>query len=276
MIELRALNGWRLWLKSVGPNKEILRAALAVLQKHAAAEPGLANSIKAQYLFYLANPGFRKDRVQPKYQFAAHLNHLARFVPWERERQVRIVKAAVAGQLRSIRQPLWEIKARMEVYRLSRDSYVRTAAELDLPPATGSGSRLDPGQWGELIHQLSPYNEGISLSPFTSASSCGFNLNATLIVTALALYQAEHGKPPDQQEALVPGYLKSLVLNPISGKPFGYFVATAGEPDPSTSDEFSPKLVPGQAVIWSDETYLVFWNVNQKRNHYFPVPVWGK
>ena len=44
----------------------------------------------------------------------------------------------------------------------------------------------------------------------------------TQIFITLRCYQLEHGKLPDTLEALAPGYLQAIPVDPFNGKPFGY------------------------------------------------------
>jgi hypothetical protein len=83
------------------------------------------------------------------------------------------------------------------------------------------------------------------------------------LVTAVALYQADHGQPPAKVDALLqPAYLAALPLDAFTGQPFRYRIST-GE----TLEEFSENpltLLPGQAVVESEDQGQVW-----------PVPLWS-
>src|SRR5205807_680385 len=83
-------------------------------------------------------------------------------------------------------------------------------------------------------------------------------VRAARVKLALALYQAEAGKPAPTLAHLVPRYLEDLPLDPFSGQPFHYRVSTGQRivwrGGGSTAAGGQPEWtdVPaGQGILWS-------------------------
>ena len=88
LMEAVALTGVHLWLQKLGPDRELLRSALAVLQQHEADVPDPADAVKAEFLVY-RNTDHSPAAGTP---LVRELLTGARQAPWERERQRRIEK----------------------------------------------------------------------------------------------------------------------------------------------------------------------------------------
>jgi hypothetical protein len=266
-MEATALVGLRAWLHKVGPDRDLLRAALKMLRDHQAAIPDPVNSIKAEYVIDRAElPTFARNA-----DFLTELLANCYQVPWEKERQLRlghaILSAGVAVQLQEMQQGP---SANPLVRRASspdEDKYSRWAMALNLPPAQGPGSRFSVQEWGELIEQfqLSRPHAYLPASVYWGSTvPSQTTLRATLLVTATAFYQAEHGKPPDALDALVSDDLPTLPLDPWTGQAFGYRVSLG---EVIESEVPNIRLSPGQAVILTSRL---------GRGGYYPVPVWKK
>ena len=100
--------------------------------------------------------------------------------------------------------------------------------------------------------------------PLSFAVTSRREVHAAQLVTALALYQVDHGNPPAKLEDIVPAYLAELPVNPSAGGPFVYRIF-AGEKIHSRFGQ-SSTLALGQA-------YTV--NANNPPLAY-PVPFWPK
>jgi hypothetical protein len=100
--------------------------------------------------------------------------------------------------------------------------------------------------------------EGLLISNARSQRS----LRAYQLVIAAALYQVDHGRPPEKLAELVPGYVVALPVDPFTGEDFGYRIS-AGEKIETMSPPLT--LVPGQPVLWSDNRLPLFLS----------VPVWS-
>ena len=86
-------------------------------------------------------------------------------------------------------------------------------------------------------------------------------LHAARLVTVLAMYQADHGKPPASLGDLVPAYLTTLPDDPSTGRAFAYRISkgeTIAGPRPVV-------LAPGQAIIGTED-----------RQVWLPVPTWTR
>jgi hypothetical protein len=75
---------------------------------------------------------------------------------------------------------------------------------------------------------------------------------------ALRLYQAEKGQLPATLQAVVPGILPNVPVDPYTGQPFGYRIS-AGEELPESGPSPEPiKVAPGQAILTTRaQTFLV-------------------
>jgi hypothetical protein len=258
-MEGNALFGFRLWLQNSGPDKELLRAALMLLQRHEAAVPDPANTIKAEYLAHRNDdPPFNSYTPPVK-----ELLRMAYQVPGEKECQRRILRACVSGQLRVIQQPYWKTFGKRGSKKEKVDPHVRLAEWTGLPPKDGPGSHLSARQWGKLVEQFWMYS---AWSPFHVARFIGpeqQSLHAAELATALALHQADHGKPPEQLDALVPAYLAAVPDDPRTGEPFRYRISP-GETFPNIYGQ-QVTLAPGQAFVESADSSV-----------FYLMPVWTR
>jgi hypothetical protein len=253
-LEWSILGGFDHWLRKAGPDKKLLREALSLLQRHETATPDPTGSIKAQFLVIRnSQPTVREKKLIEEIHRAAYQ------VPWENERQNRIVSAATLGQLRQAQKPVWQIPDWREF-----DHFSGMARSRGLPPADGPGSGLSAKQWGEFLHQS--WAERYSLAYIIPGMRKRPFLRAAQLVTALALYQADKGEPPARLDDLVPDYLAALPIDPSNGKPFRYRISKGEEIKRSTDDNVKLRLMPGQALVWSEGP----------REYKFPVPVWEK
>jgi hypothetical protein len=246
-VETFALMTLYQWMEKLGPNREELKSALAMLQRHEAALPDLSNSIKADYLVL-------RDRISPHgvhVPFGYQIRYVANLVPWEKERQIRIARASAAGILRLSQLPDFG------VVDLGKSPKGREAETwFGLPPAQGPGSDLSVREWGQFLDQASSnYSSwGLAVPRLIAARSLRY-LRAMQVVTAVCLYQADHdGKPPSNVEELVPAYLSEIPRDPFSGGAFFYRIEGIGPrfSEPTTvfpeREQLSP--IEGQAVVF--------------------------
>jgi len=247
--ENAALAGLFHWLEKVGPDRDKIKDAQAMLQRHQAAVPDPANSIKADYLVL-------RNYQPPLWEgktLVDKLDNTAVLVPWEKARQSRIFRAMVVDALGKTAKPEYHWLAILQ----------------GLPPAAGPGSDLSAKQWSEFINQLSRANNRLRTvyEPRSIAQRSLQHVRAAEIITALTLYQTDHGGPPQKLEELVPAYLLEVPNDPQTGQAFRYGICRADNPEGGVF-AFRPSrrftLAPGQAFLgtWSPDLY--------------PVPVWGK
>ena len=258
-MEEHALAGYYHWLEKIGPDKKLLKSALAMLLRHEAESPDPLDQGKAQYLVLLnSQPDLHAGKVRALETFAYQ-------APWEKERQERIFRAICQANLRQAQQPLWKIVSTSDFKEKHIDQDTQTAMLLGLPPEDGPGSNVSAKKWGELMKQTwLRYGPGIFLHGIKRDLQ---SVRAAQTVTALALYQADNGKPPAKLADLLPAYLKALPIDPYTGKPFDYRISKGEEINgffPSGGD-VNRRLTPGQAVVWSAGSL-----------YKFPVPFWKK
>jgi hypothetical protein len=253
-----ALSGFHLWLQHLGPDRKLALAGLEMLQKHEAAIPDPANTIKVEYVIMRqSRPIFFQGP-----QLVDALERVAYQVPWEKERQDRIARAVFQGRLREIQKPYWQT-ALVRWRNKGADRLVREAVEAGLPPEEGPGSNVSARQWSDWIRQFSvcfPVHFWIGPSVRMRSQQ---SLHAAELVTAVVLYQADHGSPPATLDKLVPTYLPAMPLDPLVGQPFGYRIVE-GEGEVIENGHDPRMLAPGQAVISSSSLGDL------------PVPVWSK
>jgi hypothetical protein len=265
-MEGTALVGFRDWLQHVGPNKELLRTALALLQQHEAAIPDPVDNVKAQYVVERENGPVPRWGDSP----FESLLQTASLVPWEKERHLRVFHALFVGSLQAVQEPTWEYLPWLDSYPRSDFSSL-VAVQAGLPPRSGPGSQLSAHRWGELIRQQVGMNDQTAVFPQQIAWHQRW-LRAARLATAFALYQVDHGRPPAQLDELVPAYLTSMPLDPYSGQPFHYRISRGEElGDPTRGQTLT--LAPGQALIWSNTRSA---NQQTQPSFVFPVPIWTK
>jgi hypothetical protein len=203
------------WLQKAGSNKALLQSALAMLQNHAAARPDPANSIKAEYF---TQREFDPFAMRPDVVLDAIYRRLAVEVPWERERQQRVFRAATVGALRLVHPPYAPVLFGQST--VVNDVVANAAQRAGLPPTQGPGSDLSANEWGDFILQSWPVKQSnYFFIEFFTANSAAAQQTAEVAV-AVRIFQADHGRLPAQLEELVPKYLPALP-NP-TGMPTGY------------------------------------------------------
>jgi hypothetical protein len=262
-VESTALNAFQHWVWRAGPDEQRLRQGLSLLQRHEAALPDPAGAVKAEYLIDRRGSG-------PLRHGNTVLNRLVTIagqLPWEKERQARLQRAVAAGALRMVQGSAWRDLLMKQEPGGPRDGRIDMASRLGLPPADGPGASLSVRRWGEFVQQSWAYNDIVGQVFFLPQMAARRlqSLRAMETVAAVALYEARHGGPPATLPALVPGVLRELPINPMSGQPFLYRLSE-GE----TIEDFVVPLdlVPGQALVWRDD-----WRAGKE---YYPVPLWQR
>jgi hypothetical protein len=220
-VENSAVQALGPWLEAIGPNKDLIRAGLALLKRHEAAVPSLAENIKAQYLIERASA----PPIQREKGLVSEALLVACQVPWEKERLGRIRDAAFLGQFQASERSRWITPFPWRAAADKNDFRTRMAARLGLPPATGPGSSLSANQWGQFI--LEARLTGVA-SVFEMVERNGIQtdnlLRAAQLAIQVALYQADHGRPPEKLDDLVPAYVTALPVSAYRSAPFGYFI----------------------------------------------------
>ena len=240
VIERQALSRYCNWLEKAGPNKELLRAGLEILQRHEAAIPNIENNIKAEYLCMMnsiqQSSQKPNDSSSPP-ELTDSLLKAASQLPWESQRQDCIFHAVVAAEL--------GFSARNDAVE------VRDWEQLLVQPRL-----LDA-----YFVQMNGRRWWLSRSQNSQR-----RLHAAEIATALGIYYADHKKAPAHLGDLAPAYLTSLPIDPDTCRGFGYRFSKGEQID--LPDGASPlQLAPGQAVLIAGEG---------KSTLYLPAPSWVK
>jgi hypothetical protein len=224
-MEAIALDGLQRWLENLGPRKDLLRRALDELRRHEERTPSLSGNVKAES--YVSRNDleflFRHERRLPTQLLA-----LASQAPWERARLGRVHDASVARELRLVNRPYWE----------------------------GSDIAWGKTPWGRVRSRAldSLTVTFFSANPWSSVMPrC--RVRAVRLQVALAAYQAKERKPAARLDDLVPRYLKTIPVDPFSGRPFGYRVSAGEKIEVAQwQPEGEPRFLTvsaGQGVLWS-------------------------
>jgi hypothetical protein len=230
-MEQVALGGLERWLTDLSPRAPLLRRALAALKRHEEERPPLADAVKAEYYVLYNN----LDVVfSPAGNFQSRRFALARQMPWEKERETRIINAAFASALRAASRPFWQ----------------KGEAE---PSSREIAHNYSQAVWVYLMHA------GLNINRFREGEARAVcTLRAARLQTALALYQVEKGKPAARLEDLVPHYLDKLPLDPFSGQPFRYRISkgerivwTDNSSETAGAEPPRREVSAGQGVLWS-------------------------
>jgi hypothetical protein len=274
-VEGIALTAYQRWLESIGPQSELLRKGLAVLDYHHAHLPDPLDAAKGDYLVFrnTVRKLFGTSAIlsgEARNAFRTQVWAVAWQAPWERERQDRLNDAVCQAWLRHAQQPYWK---RLAATR-DLDARGALARKLGLPPEEGPGSRLSPSQWGTLIHHS--WVSFVNL-PYDWPPDGVARLRGESLVTALALYQAENGRPAEKLDDVVPRYLPSMPVDPFSGRPF-HFRVSKGE---KIEGQFmrgrrTISLRDGQGLVWSDgqDSFRPAESRAADSRFLFRVPVW--
>jgi hypothetical protein len=276
--ELSAFNILMRWLPAVGPRPALLKQALDLIQDHAARRPSSADLVKAECLL-LQNSVASSPRLREPFSWVQALDTgktsvnawvwtAATHVPWEQERQERLIRAFCQGRVRGPQPSLSQ----------GEDTFARVARENGLPPSAGPGAALSASKWGELLieSRLLEAHPAFAWSPEQEQ----VRLRGYILVTALSLYQAEKGKPPEKLEDLVPAYLLALPIDPYTGQPFHYRISAGEKIAWGFSERFGEDLtftlVKGQGLVWSDgdRSFKSPEGNLSAAAYLFPVPVW--
>jgi hypothetical protein len=264
LAEQTALEGLDRWLEQLGRKPDLLRSALEELNHHEAAVPPLTDAVKADYLL-VRNGLFTPPQLThghgwgggPEERFTAEAVALAQQTPWEKERTQRIVNAVFAGWLRGAEAAYGEVAPTLtERWDGWHRGWTWASLRGWLPPCDPARgptreemAELLDGSWLGLLEGSAP---GLRLQPLATSQSC--RLRGHRLILALALYQAEQGKPAAALADLVPRYLPELPADPFSGEPFRYRVS-AGEQvrwrqAPREWEQEFRAVPAGQGIVW--------------------------
>jgi hypothetical protein len=245
-----ALSALERWLDDLGKQPALLRSALDEVNQHAAQQPPLADCIKAQYFvaeneresFAMFMNRRRGEPAAPE----ARLLVLASKVPWEEERETRLLQLLGTNALRLAQTPLWS-PPNTPLWQLTTLLALRRWGNSDFRDCPSAV------QWA-YMRGLDP-NRVQELRQADALSLC--QLRGTQLIVALALYELDKGHPAVTLDALVPQYLQVLPLDPYSGQHYHYRISKGEtiEREHPSGPEAQPvetlKVPSGQGVVWS-------------------------
>ena len=279
--EETALRGLDQWLDKLGPRPKLLRRALNELTRHEDQTPPPTEYLEAEYVNLLRRFDAVPHELFPSSKKATsreslsglntELVALAWQTPWERARQIRRLNEMFTARLDAAGTPYWELPEASGVRR---------------PWPFGPGP-----EWGQqLLYSAAHIEPGVRASE--TLDLC--RVRAARMRLALALHEAENGKPAKRLRDLVPRYLTALPADPFSGKPFHYRVSNGERIDRrrevSGTDEHGDfqRVAAGQGVLWSvgpdlvddggvkdgSDVLLFAWSKSSGLDLIFLVPQW--
>jgi hypothetical protein len=194
-------------LQAARTDRALLQSAQELVRSHSAARPNPTGALKTQILMNDSLDAFESASKSP---LDTTYRRLAIQVPWEKERQQRIKRAAAFGALSALSKPgrqpeSWEVR--------QSDPFIEAAQSAGLPPKRGVGTEVSPEEWGAFLLQSWPVNSNYGL--MVSFAIAGERaVIVARIAVALRLYQFDHHRAPASLEELVPEYLPALPHDP--------------------------------------------------------------
>ncbi len=157
---------------------------------------------------------YRWKNIRPEHSNAKGFDWVYRFLPWERWRALRLLDANTAAEMRELESARTALQ-RNEHYN---DGTIRAENEAKWRRST-TYSVVGNGGWGY---------SGVYSSASNGLESFTLNQRVTLIILALEGWALEHGALPETLEQLVPDWLDSIPLDPLTGKSLQYFPQGVG------------------------------------------------
>ncbi len=201
------------WLQAARSDRVQLLAAQELVRHQESVRPDPAGAIKTQSIINRSIEPFASVSRSPLDQT---YRRLAVQIPWEKERQRRVVHASIYGALTALRKPRRE---RIGSNLSQMDHLWETIAEQsELPPTFGIGSELPARDWAAFVLQSCPnygylYFNLVDRAVITEERA----FKAARLAVALRLYQLDNHKPPVNLEELVPKYLPEIPVDPKGG-----------------------------------------------------------
>ncbi|HEX5269134.1 MAG TPA: ABC transporter permease [Gemmataceae bacterium] len=230
--EQSALAGLDHWLRRAGTQPKLLRRAVEALKGHESATAPVSEALAGEYLRFAG--ALEKGTVG-----GAHGDNEAMLsqTPWEAERSRRLTRAVFAGRRRMAESG--------EIVPPSDDGLFADWLPGEDGPARGRLEGLVTSSW---LAGSFP-----ATAPVQRAAQMGLcRVRGTRLQLALALYQAEHGKPaasPDELGADLPD-------DPYARQPFHYRVSRGERVTwqrnlPGGGVEAVREVPAGWGVLWS-------------------------
>ncbi len=233
-----ALVGLDHWLGRFGREPALLRRALDELKRHESEVPPVSEALTVEYLLVRTELDRNRGSIGP---MRGEVGSMLVQVPWEAERARRLTDAVFAGRRR--------LAEAGETVPPADDSLLA-----DWLPERGGPSR---DRLEGLINSSWLAGSLPITAPVQRAAQLGLcRARAARLQVALALYQAEHGKPAASLDDLVPALLPELPEDPFAHQPFRYRVSRGEQIAwhrqlPGGGEEFVRQVPAGQGVLWS-------------------------
>lgn len=207
------------------PDARILRAMLEELNRHQKETPGMIDCLQTECYRsggMLHNPSLWSftsgpTRVPEPWLVAGITMSLN--LPWETERKERLWRAVWSGLFRNIQTPQWKLPAEANLVFGKKDA-TRRILRGWMQPADASLSATTLADWldDSWLADDKLFTNVASLR--TAGMHSAWQIEATRIKTAMALYQVQEGKAARTMEDLVPRYLPESVMDPYTGRVF--------------------------------------------------------
>jgi hypothetical protein len=239
------------WLANCGPKPALLRRALDELERHEAQGRPFSEHLRDDYLL------IQNTLDNPESWLSQAAFSVALQVPWERERQRRLLNAVFAGLFRSA-----DLQYRQWLAQYERPWPFSTAGEAQLrqldweqAPDGLSARRLGGLLTDSWVGLMLPHQ---SLRLRAALGEC--RLRGLKLQLALAIYQIEKGHSAASLGKLVPRYIRSLPVDPFPSRSFLYRISQGEQITrrgfiQATDDAL--EVAPGQGVVWSPGPDLV-------------------
>ncbi len=253
LVESAALRQIVTTFERPGATEDQLRRALRELVENERESPEAADAIKADYLTMTEAIAFGSLFVPSDTGTNGQLRRAARLVPWERDRQQRLLALTIAGYLRILAVPYEDA-----MRAVSTNGVISPAHHYALTawmPETGGVERERFGRWLSTAVWSESSLVAAALVPSYAINGMTQRRAAVLLV-ALALSERMHGKPAAKLDDLVPDLIPVVPIDPADGKPFRYRLV--GDEPIAAGHDVGPAgpaprraVKPGQGLVWS-------------------------
>jgi hypothetical protein len=225
-LEWAALDSFEKWRQSARVKPDLLRRALDELAAHEQQLPPPSDQVKADYLVFRNSTGKPLPQAGSPSAWVVELVGAAQQVPWEQRRLKRIADSLFSGLVRAAEADYWRIASR------ATDALGDWVAA----PQDDEQSRYRMHRLLSETMSTWAFTSYRSLAQFRRAQAEALNrVRAARLELAVALFQAEEGRPPKEENDLVPHYLPSVPTNPLTGLALAL---------PSVAAEIMPQAAP--------------------------------
>jgi hypothetical protein len=257
-VEERALTALELWLIRAKPSAELLTKGLEELNRHGVEAAGPLDCLRTECYRtggVLANTtmwSFHSSAGRVPERWLADTIAFSLDTPWENERAVRLWRAAWAGFFRAIETPAWQ-RTKNAPDLGDADPVARRLLAQWLPATEGPGASLTAAELARELERSWLVDDRLLMVNVAALRSAGdrsrWQVDASRVAFALALYQAREGKAAAKLDDLTPRYLTELPVDPYSGAALHYRVSE-GERRVVAGDG-ARVVEAGWGILWS-------------------------